>query len=63
MKRLILLPILLFASFSSISKEFDGNAFAQKYFSAMTQTQSPSATKSDLEDYVSRIDLTKIMIP
>jgi len=52
MKGLLLILSLTFALSASASK-IDLEKFAQTYFKAMVATQSPNATKEDLEKYFS----------
>jgi hypothetical protein len=52
MKNLVLLFTIIFAT-STMANELDLKKFAQTYFDSMVSTQSPNATKKDLENYFS----------
>jgi len=52
----VILSILLWAALGltpSNAAEFNAKAFANNYFNAWIATQSPSATKQDIENYLS----------
>jgi len=48
-----ILALLSINSAALVAKEFNANAFAQNYFSAWAASQSPQATKKDIEHYLS----------
>jgi len=54
-KRILLLLSILFisANTGASTDVFDAKQFAQKYFNAWKATQSPQATKSDIQSYLS----------
>ena len=55
MKKMTLLIISLFITLSIIAKDLESNnleKFANQYFAAWSATQSPTASKKDLENYL-----------